>query len=268
MPFNTNAYWSFFYIGYDYKPSYGYSYGGYGYEKPSYGGYKKESEYGHKEESYDHKPKYEEYKPEPYGYKPKYEEYKPEPYGYKPKYEEYKPEPYGYKPNPYGYKPEPYGYRPKYGYGYIPKYGYKPKYEEPKYEKKDEYVSIILIHTVCSIFKNGFKVYCLNEIFIFGYFFSRNPKLKTPNLMDGKNKEYSTIIQKLLIFLLWTWIFLMACGISIFQIHFYNVEIIWNINEHYFINKLVKIGLSLKINKQPKTIYYLKAEELQISSIK
>ena len=35
-----------------------------------------------------------------------------------------------------------------------------------------------------------------------------------------------------------------------------------------FINKLVKIGLSLKINKQPKTIYYLKAEELQISSIK
>merc|ERR1712203_58874 len=30
----------------------------------------------------------------------------------------------------------------------------------------------------------------------------RNPKLKTPNLMDGKNKEYSTIIQKLLIFLL------------------------------------------------------------------
>merc|ERR1712110_170208 len=28
----------------------------------------------------------------------------------------------------------------------------------------------------------------------------RNPKLKTPNLMDGKNKEYSTIIQKLLIF--------------------------------------------------------------------
>merc|ERR1712158_85238 len=29
-----------------------------------------------------------------------------------------------------------------------------------------------------------------------------NPKLKTPNLMDGKNKEYSTIIQKLLIFLL------------------------------------------------------------------
>merc|ERR1711910_278424 len=26
----------------------------------------------------------------------------------------------------------------------------------------------------------------------------RNPKLKTPNLMDGKNKEYSTIIQKLL----------------------------------------------------------------------
>ena len=63
----------------------------------------------------------------------------------------------------------------------------------------------------------------------------------------------------------------MACGISIFQIHFYNVEIIWNINEHYFINKLVKIGLSLKINKQPKTpktIYYLEAEELQISSIK
>merc|ERR1711881_784035 len=30
----------------------------------------------------------------------------------------------------------------------------------------------------------------------------RNPKLKTLNLMDGKNKEYSTIIQKLLIFLL------------------------------------------------------------------
>merc|ERR1712036_2564 len=30
----------------------------------------------------------------------------------------------------------------------------------------------------------------------------RNPKLKTPNLMDGRNKEYSTIIQKLLIFLL------------------------------------------------------------------
>merc|ERR1712110_82780 len=30
----------------------------------------------------------------------------------------------------------------------------------------------------------------------------RNPKLKTPNLMEGKNKEYSTIIQKLLIFLL------------------------------------------------------------------
>merc|ERR1712066_365287 len=30
----------------------------------------------------------------------------------------------------------------------------------------------------------------------------RNPKLKTLNLMDGKNKEYSTIIQKLLFFLL------------------------------------------------------------------
>merc|ERR1712077_59933 len=30
----------------------------------------------------------------------------------------------------------------------------------------------------------------------------RNPKLKTLNLMDGKNKEYSTLIQKLLIFLL------------------------------------------------------------------
>merc|ERR1712072_294784 len=30
----------------------------------------------------------------------------------------------------------------------------------------------------------------------------KNPKLKIPNLMDGKNKEYSTIIQKLLIFLL------------------------------------------------------------------
>merc|ERR1712062_676611 len=89
--------------GYDHKPSYGYSYGGYGYEKPSYGGYKKESEYGHKEESYDYKPKYEEYKSEPYGYRPKYG------YGYIPKY----------------------GYKPKYE---EPKYEKKDEYQEPKTE--------------------------------------------------------------------------------------------------------------------------------------